>query len=164
MSSDSDRARRRRSFPVSATKATTPRQSRLSRADPQFVERVGVSGGRPSQHRETEPRGTAGDTHPDWDHLQHYHAALRLQRPAHFREERDARGVIEVVQEVGDERHVVTCTEVDFEGVARLQVDAVANALRGRVLPGDLEHRRPVHGRHFHLRVSQSERDAENAV
>ena len=72
--------------------------------------------------------------------------------------------MVEVMQEVRDQRHVVIRTELHFERVAGLHVDALAHTLRGRVLPGNLEYWRPVHGRYLHLRVPLRERDAEDTV
>src|ERR1022692_3957628 len=80
-------------------------------------------------------------------------AAARLQCRMHFPQQPDARGRVEMVQEIREQDDVVRSAILDVERAARQKLVAILHARLTRVAARDLQHDRPIYRRNAGFRI-----------
>jgi hypothetical protein len=128
----------------------------------QLCESVSVAGRSSSQHHHAEgSRGGRRNAVRIGNEFSDCDAARWNQCGMHLAHESGACGWIEMVQEIGDQRQIVSAAKIDFESAAGEQVVAVGDAHRLGVLLGDFEHIFPVAGVDVRGGILFSDKDPE---
>src|ERR1035438_3023179 len=93
--------------------------------------------------------------------FQRRRAAAGLQCRMHFPQQPDARGRVEMVQEIREQDDVVRSAILDVERAARQKLVAILHARLTRVAARDLQHDRPIYRRNAGFRIQLGHLNAE---
>ena len=130
-----------------------------------LVESVRIPGRGARQHGQAEGRGDGRRNAVFIGHeFQRSGAAAGPQGRTHFPQQPDARGRVEMVQEIREQDDVVRSAILDVERATRQQMVAVLHARLTRVAARHLQHSGPIDCGDVRFRMELGHLDAEQAV